>query len=127
MNIQSFITRNAIRMTSEWADENPNMADMPAGSSHYKCTFRKGSKQMTVYFSQGPAICREPTAKDVLDCLASDATADLTSFEDFCSEFGYDVDSRRAERTFNAIKRQTEKLQRFLNGTFEQLIECDRD
>jgi len=44
---------------------------------------------------------KAPTAYSVLACLTK---YDPGTFEDFCSEFGYDEDSRSAEKTFKAVK-----------------------
>ncbi len=41
-----------------------------------------------------------PTAYDVLVSLTS---YEVGSFEDFCGEFGYDTDSRKAEKTYKAV------------------------
>jgi len=43
----------------------------------------------------------EPTAYDV---LVSITKYDPGTFEDFCSEFEYDTDSKKAEKTYNAVK-----------------------
>lgn len=43
----------------------------------------------------------EPTAYDVLACLTK---YDVGSLEDFCSEFGYDTDSIKANETYKAVK-----------------------
>lgn len=116
--ILRFIGKNGIKMTAEWADTNPNMSDMPAGSSHWKCTFSHNGRKMTIYFSMGPAHSREPEAHDVLDCLASDAATveNARSFEDFASELGYDPDSRKAEKIYAACVKQSEKLKKFLGS-----------
>lgn len=42
--------------------------------------------------------------------FCSDGLSSLDGFENFCSEFGYDTDSRRAERTFKACKRLANKF-----------------
>lgn len=42
----------------------------------------------------------EPTAYDVLSCLTKH---DPGSFDDFCDEYGYDNDSRKAEKIYNAV------------------------
>jgi hypothetical protein len=122
-----FIRRHKIRMVATMVDSNPNMNDMPAGSTHWRCVFRCRSRQMTIPFSQGPAISRKPEAADVLDCLASDAAEfeNARSFEEWASEYGYDEDSRKAEKVYNAVERQTNLLRRFLSGTpgaFEDLL-----
>lgn len=42
-----------------------------------------------------------PAAADVLDCLALDASVlEAGCFEDWASEYGYDLDSRKAEATY---------------------------
>lgn len=58
---------------------------------------------------------REPRAYDVLASISSDYYCPDT-FEDFCSEFGYDADSRKAEATFKRCRAFAVKLQRFFTG-----------
>ena len=41
-----------------------------------------------------------PTAYDVLACLTK---SDPDTFENFCYEYGYDEDSRKAEKIYNAV------------------------
>jgi hypothetical protein len=41
-----------------------------------------------------------PTAYDVLSCLTS---YEVGGFEDFCGEYGYDEDSRNAEKVYKAV------------------------
>jgi hypothetical protein len=82
-----------------------------------------------LYFSQGSAHTANPTLAEVLDCLVSEAQGydDARGFEDWCSGYGYDTDSRKAERTWRAVKKQAEQLSRTL-GTkaYEALKECER-
>jgi len=70
---------------------------------------------MTVPFSMGDGYNgAKPTVDTVLDCLASDASGADETFEYWCGNFGYDTDSRRAEKTYKAVQRQTAKLRAFL-------------
>lgn len=48
-----------------------------------------------------------PNAYDILSCLTKH---DVGSFEDFCSEFGYGVDSRSAEKIYKAVVKEYEGL-----------------
>lgn len=45
----------------------------------------------------------QPTAYDLLACLEKN---DPGTFEDFCGEFGYDTDSRKALETFLAVGKE---------------------
>lgn len=125
-NIETFVRKHGIQFDVQWADTNPHMQsddEWMRSASHWRCTFRKGKKRLTSYFSQGSAIAREPSAADVLDSLASDAGCVTGSFEDFCSDLGYDSDSRKAERTYKICKRYATKLEQFLGSeALEELI-----
>lgn len=44
---------------------------------------------------------KQPTAYSILSCLTK---YDPGNFEDFCSEFGYDTDSKTAERVYDGVK-----------------------
>lgn len=112
LSMTQFVNRYHVRMTADWADSNPHMSDMPDGSSHWKCVLRHGRKSMTVYFSQGPAISREPTVVDVLDCLASDSANIEDGFENWAEDLGYDTDSRKAEHIYKTVAQQTAALKR---------------
>jgi hypothetical protein len=55
---------------------------------------------------------KSPTAYDVIACLTK---YDVGSFEDFCSEYGYDTDSRKAEKTYNAVCEEWLHVQKLWN------------
>ena len=114
--MNQFVQDNKIHIINEFADNNPNMEDSRS-MDNWKVTLKRGRKQMTLYFSKGYGHNgTEPTTDEVLDCVVSESYAMETDFEDWCSEFGYDADSRKAERTYNACKRNTIKLVRFLGS-----------
>ena len=101
------------------------MEDMGPSSRHFLVTLRSGRFSMRVPFSQGSAHTSEPTAADVLDCLASDAAGyeNSKSFEDWCGEYGYNTDSRKAHRIFKVVERQAAKLQSLLGrDNYETLL-----
>jgi hypothetical protein len=55
-----------------------------------------------------------PDVADVLDCILSDSTACEQSFEEWCSEFGYDSDSRKAHAVYLASQQNGDKLRKLL-------------
>lgn len=95
-------------------------------SNGYNCTLRYKGRQYTFDFWQGSAITEEPTAAGCLECLLSDASVS-DDFEDFCGEFGYDTDSRKAERTHKACLKVREKLERLLGDDFDAFMAAERD
>lgn len=122
--LQEFAKENRITIESEYADENKNAPDWKE-ANHYKVTLHYGRKQYTLYFSQGYGITHEPEIEDVLNSLALDSSGieNARSFEDWCGEYGYDTDSRKAEKIFKVCQRQAKKLQSFLgNHLYQQLL-----
>ena len=78
-------------------------------------------------YSEGVKIKKEylltkeearPTSYDVLACLTK---YDVGTFEDFCAEFGFNEDSRSAERIYIAVIREYKELTRIF--TAEQMDE----
>ena len=62
-----------------------------------------------------------PTAYDILACLTK---YDPGTLEDFCDEFGYDLDSKKVEKTYNAVKKEyTDLCTLFTDEEIEQLAE----
>jgi hypothetical protein len=91
----------------------------------YKVTLRRNKKSYTFKFGQsinntGKGI--EPTAYDVFSCIQK---YDVGSFEDFCSEFGYDTDSRKAEKTYKAVLKEFENVDRLFSDVMEKLQEIN--
>ena len=90
------------------------------GTHPYRVRLRYGRRSLTTPFFQGAALTGEPTAADVLSCLLSDTLSyeNAQGFADWCSEFGFDTDSRKAEQTWRQIKAQAPKVHRLLGEDF---------
>jgi hypothetical protein len=115
---ERFAKNHNIRMSCTMVDGNPNM-DSDTRMDHYKCTIKRPGKQITLYYSMGIALCREPGLADVLETLAMDASGieHGPDFEEWAQEYGYDADSRSAERIYRAVERQYQQVKRFLGDT----------
>lgn len=63
----------------------------------------------------------KPTSYDILSCLTK---YDPGTFEDFCGEFGYDTDSRKAYKTYEAVKNEWQNIAMlFTESELEELRE----
>ena len=149
--IDDFIKENKISIHCEYSDSNPLRSELESSRmNHYKVTLKRkyklqgnhkdsryGHKQMTLFFSQGFGIDGEPKASSVLDCIKSDYQVSIDGFGEFCFNCGYDQDSRKAYRIYQACVDQGKKLQKFLSddheanffsmGTnkFNKLLDCE--
>lgn len=59
-----------------------------------------------------------PNADEVLACLFDDAQAGSESFDDFCSNLGYDNDSLKALDTYRACMDTAQRLRRALGDKY---------
>lgn len=105
-----------------------NMDEWQRTAHPWTVVLRYKGRQMTVEFWTGAAL-GEPSTHDVVACLASDAAGfqNARSFEEWASEYGYDEDSRKAERIYRQVERQTRKLENLLGDDFERIIYTDED
>lgn len=72
------------------------------GRSHYHCHLSGPFGGMSFWYSMGSACVNAPTMGEVLNSLAGDASGAQQKFEDWASDYGYDVDSRAAEKIHKA-------------------------
>jgi hypothetical protein len=87
----------------------------------FTCTLKNGKHKYRFTFGQSIAEStgngdNKPTAYDV---LATMEKYDIGSFENFCSEFGYDTDSRKAYKTYKSVMKEWENVEKLF--TPEQL------
>jgi hypothetical protein len=138
-NIKTFAESNGLLFTAHRVNERPDGLGASM-TRHFRCSIinQNNGKAMSLYFSQGSAHVKAPTLEDVLDCLASDAASienskpsdehpraiySDTAFENWATEFGYDPDSRKAEKMYKATRRQAEQLKRTIGPeAYDQLL-----
>ena len=79
----------------------------------FPCKLSRNGKSYSFKFGQSIADgASEPTMYDVLACMTK---YDPGTFEDFCGEFGYDTDSRKAHKTYLAVCKEYEGICRLFN------------
>lgn len=110
-NLNAFIEENSVRLACEWATSRPD--NLMHGMDHWKCVMRAGKSQYTFYFSKGYGHKgAKPTIEEILECFADDYFGFVEDFDDFCDEYGYDSDSREAERIHRGTAKQAAALDR---------------
>jgi hypothetical protein len=72
---------------------------------------------------QGLGIDTDPDRTAVLEALTMDARAGQQSFIDFCWEYGYDSDSRKAYAVWEACKRVGEQLEALFGSELPEVSE----
>jgi len=89
----------------------------------YRFTLRRARKSYTARFGQSIASAgQEPTAYDILTCITK---YNPGTFESFCSEYGFDMDSRRAEKIYKDTLKEWAGVERLFSDVLKQLREIN--
>ena len=124
-SVAAFIVKNGLHMATQ------RIATREGGETEWMKTARHWRIQLynqttTIYceYSMGAGNTGEPDICDVVDSLRSDSSvANLQTFEKWADEFGYDSDSRKAEKLYFACKRIADDMLRLLGANaFLELI-----
>ena len=87
----------------------------------FNCTLSRNGKRYTFNFGQSIAAGNvEPTMYDILATLTK---YDPETFQNFCSEYGYNTDSIKALKTYKAVQREFNGVNRLFNDILEELQE----
>lgn len=76
---------------------------------------RRNPNKKSINFEAYAYTC-PPTHASVLYSLLLDSDASECSFSEWCGHFGYDTDSKKAERIYSACQDNSDKLNRIFSG-----------
>jgi hypothetical protein len=113
--------RGGVHSTATYGAENipENFRD----SDPWTVQLRYQGRSMTVPFFMGPALCREPSTKDVLECLLSDAsfTENCRDEYDLAEELGEQV-TRASRATWLQMVKNAGKLHNLLGDDYRHFM-----
>lgn len=68
-----------------------------------------------------------PDIEELFYCLYLDSSAESMAFSDWCADFGYDTDSRKALKTYEDCQENAVKMRGLVNVSMEKLQEYFQD
>ena len=127
---EAFLKRHGLKFKAEYLEHGPHFDDDEKRGVErdiWRLSIKRGARGFSVRFGNSLKESDHgntpPTAYDLLTCLTK---YDPGTFEDFCADFGYNEDSRRAEKTYKAVKREWAKVSRFFTaGELAELQEIN--
>lgn len=109
----------------KWDKPYSSKVVLPHGVKSYPYTYKDLGKEGTVHYENMARANLKPVcphATDLLYCIVLDSEACDYSFKDWCENFGYDEDSRKALKIYLQCQENGEKLRKiFKNETLEQI------
>lgn len=114
-----FLVKHGIRFSAKLVNKKlQEWEGNERKSNHFVVTLENENRRVSFDFFDSVnnfnAGKTELDAYSVLACCSGDYHCPET-FEEFCSEFGYDADSRKAEKTFKACQKQSAKLKKIFD------------
>lgn len=117
----------------KWSEGEKEKKDQLARATFF-CTFSRGKKSLSIQFFESIVnsfatyrdfkgrkqmdynrkIAPKPSAYSVLACLTKN---DPDTFENFCGDFGYNTDSRKAFDTYLVVQAEWAKVRKFFTKT----------
>ena len=118
---QDFLTKNGVKFSAKYLDYAPYFDDDNVSRAIYSLTLRVNGKSASFKFGQSIKSTEKGEEPSAYELLASLTKSDPGTFEEFCGEFGYDTDSRKAYKTYSAVVREWCKVNRLF--TEAQILE----
>lgn len=118
-----FMTKTGTTMEIKLLGNFPYFEDETEPRDVYQITLKRRDKSYQFRFGQsinnsGKKI--QPTAYDILTCLQK---YNPGTFDNFCYDFGYDTDSRKAEKTYFDVQKEWANVNRMFRDAMEELQE----
>ena len=135
MNIQEFLTKHPLKIESVklMARSGGNKDDWSKTANHYQIKISENGAQFphkkpvfVTEYSMGSGLKGRPTLETVLESLSSDISCANDSFESFCDNCGYDQDSRKAYKIYEACQVIAKDLEALLGRRgIQDLLEVE--
>ena len=96
-----FIKTLGVKIKKDWLKYDYHFADDKQQRHIFKIKISRGRKSYSFNFGQSiKNDANEPSNYSILACLQK---CEVGTFENFCDHFGYDEDSRKAEKIYKAV------------------------
>lgn len=118
-----FAKKHGIKLTTTWERYGLHFHSDKQSRDIFKCKLTRAGKSYT--FSFGQSIVEGNTPPDIYSVLACLTKYDPETFEHFCANYGYDTDSRTAEKVYRAVVKEYAAVTRLFGDILEELQEIN--
>jgi len=117
----AFLNWTDTAFTAEFKEHSAYFDDDKERRDIYTCILKNQRGRYRFTFGQSIAsMGKIPAAYDVLACLQK---YEIDTFDNFCGEFCYETDSRKAYKTYKAVKREWENIDKLFTGEEIELLQ----
>lgn len=118
---EQFAKKHNVKININFCRYGQHFNDETAERYIFNITIKRNRKQFTINFGQSISDQdKKPTIYDILSCLQKYENA---TFEEFCSNYGYNNDSIKALKIYKAVSREYKNVFRLFSDIMEELQE----
>jgi hypothetical protein len=118
-----FLNKYGISFSAKFITYGRHFEDDQDERNIYKLTLKRKGKSISFRFGQSINATEKGTIPNAYDLLATLQKYEIGSFEDFCSEFGYEAlndnytgRNRKSSKIYNAVCKEWEKVNSFFTS-----------
>lgn len=102
-----------IKIKKDWLKHDYHFVGDKSQRHIFKIKLTKSGRSFSFKFGQ--SIKQDDNDPETYDILAGLQKYDVGTFENFCGDFGYDEDSRKSEKTYEAVCKEFANMQKLFN------------
>lgn len=118
-----FLNSTKTSFKAEWLERAKYFHDDKEERNVYRIVLRRQGKTFRFKFGQSINGTENGEVPTVYHVLASLEKFDPGTFDEFCSEYGYDNDSCKAEKTYKGAVKEFAGVNRLFSDVIEKLAE----
>ncbi len=118
---EKFAKTYGVRLKIAEPEYRPYFPDDKESRFVFPCVLSRGGKSYRFKFGQSiMENDNPPTLYDILSCLTK---YNPETFEIFCGDYGYNEDSRKAEKRYKAVVREWKRVEALFFDVLDELRE----
>jgi hypothetical protein len=126
LQAEEFLSKHGIRFKATYLSNELYFEGDTEARDVYRMFLARKGKTTSFRFGQSVHNSQRNIKPTAYDVLASITKYDPGSHEEFCGNYGYDVDSIQGLKTYRGVVKEWEKVQRFFTAAeLEELQEIN--
>jgi len=122
---EQFLQEARVNFSAKFTHYGGHFEDETENRDNFRCTFSRGRKRLVINYGQSLALSdgaggSPPHPYEVLACITK---RNPWSFSEFCSDYGYSEDSRKAKKLYKATLKEWKGVEAFFTAEEREALQ----